>query len=39
VQIQKYENHEWVPNREKMGKGVALSEEEFKVLKGLLDQL
>lgn len=32
----KYDIREWAPNREKMGKGVTLSEEEFKVLKQLL---
>lgn len=32
----KYDIREWAPNREKMGKGVTLSEEEFEALKGLL---
>ncbi|WP_139993854.1 YdbC family protein [Kurthia sp. Dielmo] len=32
----KYDVREWAPNREKMGKGITLSEAEFKVLKALL---
>ena len=32
----KYDIREWAPNREKMGKGVTLSEEEFTALKNLL---
>jgi len=32
----KYDIREWAPNREKMGKGVTLSEEEFVALKDLL---
>ncbi|MCS1393266.1 YdbC family protein [Lysinibacillus boronitolerans] len=35
----KYDIREWAPNREKMGKGVTLSEEEFEALKGLLNQV
>lgn len=33
----KYDLRTWSPDREKMGKGVTLSEEELKALKGLLD--
>ena len=33
----KYDIREWAPNREKMGKGVTLSEEEFHALKQLLN--
>lgn len=32
----KYDIREWAPNREKMGKGITLSEEELNVLKELL---
>lgn len=32
----KYDIREWAPNREKMGKGVTLSEEEFEMLKKLM---
>lgn len=32
----KYDIREWAPNREKVGKGVTLSEEEFVALKDLL---
>jgi hypothetical protein len=32
----KYDIREWAPNREKMGKGVTLSEEEVKILLQLL---
>jgi len=32
----KYDIREWSPEREKMGKGVTLSQEETKVLKELL---
>lgn len=32
----KYDIREWAPNREKMGKGITLSEAEFKALKALL---
>lgn len=35
----KYDIREWAPNREKMGKGVTLSEEEFEALKGFLNQI
>lgn len=34
--IPKYDIREWAPGREKMGKGVTLSEEEFTALKNLL---
>jgi hypothetical protein len=33
----KYDLRDWAPEHEKMGKGVTLSEEELKALKGLLD--
>ena len=32
----KYDIRDWAPEREKMGKGITLSEEEFQVLKDLL---
>ncbi|MEE1130259.1 MAG: YdbC family protein [Caryophanon sp.] len=32
----KYDIREWSPNREKMGKGITLSEDEFAALKALL---
>ncbi len=32
----KYDIREWSPDREKMSKGVTLTEEELKVLKGLI---
>lgn len=32
----KYDIREWAPNREKMGKGITISEEEFKALTQLL---
>ena len=35
----KYDIRDWSPNREKMGKGVTLSEEEFETLKRLLNQI
>jgi hypothetical protein len=35
----KYDIREWSPEREKMCKGVTLSNEEVDVLKGLLDEL
>ncbi|PHJ37537.1 seryl-tRNA synthetase [Desulforamulus profundi] len=35
----KYDIREWSPDRQKMGKGVTLSEEELKELKKLLDEL
>ena len=35
----KYDIREWAPNREKMGKGVTLSEDEFKALQGLIKQI
>ena len=34
----KYDIREWAPNREKMGKGVTLSEDEVIVLKQLLNK-
>lgn len=34
---QKYDIREWSPDRQKMGKGVTLSQEELKELKRLLD--
>ena len=34
----KYDIREWAPEREKMGKGVTLSEDEVAVLKNLLDE-
>jgi hypothetical protein len=33
----KYDLRDWSPDHEKMGKGVTLSEEELKALRGLLD--
>lgn len=35
----KYDIREWSPDHEKMGKGVTLSVEELKTLKGLLNDL
>jgi hypothetical protein len=35
----KYDLRDWAPEREKMGKGVTLSEEELIVLKGLLGEV
>ena len=35
----KYDIREWSPEREKMGKGVTLSEEEIAVLKELLNEI
>ena len=32
----KYDIRDWAPGHEKMGKGITLSEEEAKALKGLL---
>ena len=34
----KYDIREWAPNREKMGKGVTLSEDEFEALKQLVNK-
>lgn len=34
----KYDIREWAPNREKMGKGVTLSDEEFNQLKMLVNK-
>ena len=36
--VPKYDIREWAPNREKMGKGVTLSEEEVQELKRLLNR-
>ena len=36
--IAKYDLREWAPNREKMGKGVTLTEDEVHKLKELLNQ-
>ncbi|MBT7191067.1 MAG: hypothetical protein HN916_12830 [Anaerolineae bacterium] len=33
----KYDLRDWAPEHQKMGRGVTLSEEELKALKGLLD--
>jgi len=35
----KYDNREWSPDREKMGKGVTLSKEELLALKELLNTI
>ena len=35
----KYDIREWSPEREKMGKGVTLSEDEVAVLKSLLSEI
>ena len=35
----KYDIREWAPGREKMGKGVTLSEEEFNELQQLLKNI
>ena len=34
----KYDIRDWAPHREKMGKGVTLSEEEIRALNGLLNK-
>ncbi len=34
----KYDLRDWAPEREKMGKGITLSEDEVKILKGLLGE-
>ena len=34
----KYDIREWSPEREKMGKGITLSNDEIVALKGLLDE-
>ena len=34
----KYDLRDWAPNREKMGKGVTLTEDEVRKLKELLNQ-
>ncbi len=36
--VAKYDLRDWAPNREKMGKGVTLTEEEVQKLKSLLNQ-
>lgn len=33
----KYDLRDWSPDHEKMGKGITLTEDEIKVLKGLLN--
>ena len=33
----KYDLRDWAPGKEKMGKGISLSKEELKQLKGILD--
>jgi hypothetical protein len=35
----KYDIREWLPEHDKMGKGVTLSKEELKALKQVLDKL
>lgn len=35
----KFDLRDWAPDHEKMGKGITLSEEEVKQLKGLLETL
>ena len=35
----KYDIREWAPERERMGKGVTLSEEEILILKKLLEEM
>ncbi len=35
----KYDIRDWAPNHEKMGKGITLSEDEAKALRGLLDKI
>ena len=35
----KYDNRDWAPEHEKMGKGVTLSEEEIGALKKLLSEI
>ena len=35
----KYDIRDWAPNREKMGKGIALSAEEVRKLKEILDKI
>ncbi len=35
----KYDIRDWAPDREKMGKGITLSEEETETLKDLLNSL
>ncbi|WP_341300267.1 PC4/YdbC family ssDNA-binding protein [Lysinibacillus sp. FSL H8-0500] len=34
--VPKYDIREWAPNREKMGKGITLSEDEVQALQALL---
>jgi len=36
--VAKYDLRDWAPNREKMGKGITLTEEEVQKLKSLLNQ-
>jgi len=35
----KYDLRDWAPEREKMGKGITLTEEELAALKGLLGEV
>lgn len=35
----KYDIRDWGPNREKMGKGITLSEADFKALKELIQKI
>mgnify|MGYP002626579865 CR=1 FL=1 len=35
----KYDIRDWAPNREKMGKGIALSAEEMEKLKSILEKI
>ncbi|MBT7190072.1 MAG: hypothetical protein HN916_07760 [Anaerolineae bacterium] len=35
----KYDLRDWAPEHEKMGKGITLTEEEAKILKGLLGEV
>jgi hypothetical protein len=35
----KYDIREWSPDHSKMGKGITLSEEELKILKGILNEM
>ena len=35
----KYDIRDWAPDHEKMGKGVTISEEEFEILKDLINKI
>ena len=37
--VPKYDNRDWAPEHEKMGKGTTLSEEEIKKLKEILGEI